>query len=258
MVVTSGSRWPTRAATVAATAPERAAYRACLRPRCPGRRPCRRHRPGAPAALPVPVRAPTGRYAGTVSPRCSRAITSTARRTWTGRPEHARPVGAGHHGAAAGPGRRQAHPAEAGRAAPALELSQHLTTTLTWLRCPYLADPSPHCQATPTHPSTLPKPSQEPPGRISLGSSAPNHTLLPNSNRAEGTFLPTLPAPPSAPRTSARGARGCGRGAYATRPSRRSSTVKSCGDVDADIAASRLITPSRNRPTRCWSNVCIP
>ena len=71
-----------------------------------------------------------------------------------------------------------------------------LTTTLTWLRCPYLADPSPHCQATPTHPSTLPKPSQEPPGRICLGSSAPNHTLLPNSNRAEGTFLPTLPAPP--------------------------------------------------------------
>lgn len=130
-------------------------------------------------------------------------------------------------------------------------------TTLTWLRCPYLADPSPHCQATPTHPSTLPKPSQEPPGRICLGSSAPNHTLLPNSNRAEGTFLPTLPAP-RALRALPLGARGGPAGGYATRPSRRSSTVKSCGDVDADIAASRLITPSRNRPTRCWSNVCIP
>ncbi len=115
--------------------------------------------------------------------------------------------------------------------------------------------PLPGDADAPQHPA---KPSQEPPGRICLGFSAPNHTLLPNSNRAEGTFLPTLPALPSAPRTSARGARQGPAGGYATRPSRRSSTVKSCGDVDADIAASRLITPSRNRPTRCWSNVCIP
>jgi len=45
---------------------------------------------------------------------------------------------------------------------------------------------------------------------------------------------------------------------YATSPSRRSSTVRSCGEVDACIAASRVMTPSRSSATRCWSKVCIP
>ena len=47
-------------------------------------------------------------------------------------------------------------------------------------------------------------------------------------------------------------------GQTATSPSRRSSTVRSCGLVDADIAASSEMTPSRNSSVRCWSNVCMP
>ena len=44
----------------------------------------------------------------------------------------------------------------------------------------------------------------------------------------------------------------------ATSPRRRSSTVRSCGEVEAAIAASIVITPSRMSDTRCWSKVCIP
>src|SRR5680860_1686563 len=44
----------------------------------------------------------------------------------------------------------------------------------------------------------------------------------------------------------------------ATRPRRRSSTVRSCGLLEAAIASSIVITPSRISVTRCWSKVCIP
>ena len=46
--------------------------------------------------------------------------------------------------------------------------------------------------------------------------------------------------------------------AQATRPSRRSSTVRSCGFVEAAMAASSVMTPSRMSVTRCWSKVCMP
>ena len=44
----------------------------------------------------------------------------------------------------------------------------------------------------------------------------------------------------------------------ATRPSRRSSTLRSCGEELAFIASSSVMTPSRISVTRCWSKVCIP
>ncbi len=44
----------------------------------------------------------------------------------------------------------------------------------------------------------------------------------------------------------------------ATRPRRRSSTVRSCGLLAMASAASRVTTPSRISSIRCWSNVCMP
>jgi ribosomal protein S18 acetylase RimI-like enzyme len=63
---------------------------------------------------------------------------------------------------------------------------------------------------------------------------------------------------PEPPHTPHLGGRAAAVGAQATRPSRWSSTMRSWGLVEASMAASRVMTPSRKSATRCWSNVCIP